>query len=54
MIERFGKFRTILEPGLSVLVPVIDEIKYVHSLKEIVMEVPYESGTCRPNVASLC
>ena len=40
VVERFGKFHEVLEPGLKLLVPVVDEIKYVHSLKEIVIEIP--------------
>lgn len=50
VIERFGKFKEILEPGLALLVPVIDEIKYVHSLKEIVIEIPSQSGITLDNV----
>lgn len=30
-----GKFSRILTPGLNFLIPVIDQIKYVQSLKEI-------------------
>ncbi|KAI8848926.1 hypothetical protein BC829DRAFT_417221 [Chytridium lagenaria] len=44
VIERFGKFDRILEPGLSFLVPVIDRIKYVQSLKENTVEIPTQSA----------
>ena len=48
VVERFGKFHAVLEPGLSLLIPVIDEIKYVHSLKEIVIEIPSQvCAVCR-------
>lgn len=50
VVERFGKFHAVLEPGLSLLIPVIDEIKYVHSLKEIVIEIPSQSGITSDNV----
>lgn len=30
-----GRFSRILEPGLNFLIPVIDQVKYVQSLKEI-------------------
>lgn len=50
VVERFGKFHSILKPGLNILMPVIDEIKYVHSLKETVIEVPSQSGITMDNV----
>lgn len=50
IVERFGKFKTTLLPGLNFLVPVIDEIKYVQSLKEIAIEVPQQSAITRDNV----
>lgn len=50
VVERFGKFHAVLEPGLRLLLPVIDTIKYVHSLKEIVLEVPSQSGITQDNV----
>lgn len=50
VVERFGKFHEILEPGLQILYPIVDEIKYVHSLKEIVIEIPSQSGITRDNV----
>lgn len=30
-----GKYSRILNPGLNFLIPIIDRIKYVQSLKEI-------------------
>ncbi|EDQ89864.1 uncharacterized protein MONBRDRAFT_32235 [Monosiga brevicollis MX1] len=50
VIERFGKFHSVLEPGLRLLIPVVDEIKYVHSLKEIVVEIPRQSAITQDNV----
>eukprot|EP00039_Didymoeca_costata_P010871 m.147706 g.147706 ORF g.147706 m.147706 type:complete len:332 (+) comp14990_c0_seq2:133-1128(+) len=50
VVERFGKFERVLEPGLRFLIPVIDAIKYVHSLKEIVIEIPSQSGITQDNV----
>lgn len=35
VVERMGKFSRILNPGLNFLIPVIDQVKYVQSLKEI-------------------
>lgn len=50
IIERFGKFNRILEPGLAILLPVIDDIKYVQSLKEIAIEIPSQSAITLDNV----
>ena len=44
VVERFGRFHSVLQPGLRFLIPIVDNIKYVHSLKEIVVEVPSQSG----------
>ena len=35
VIERLGKFHTVLNPGLNFIIPFIDKVAYRHSLKEI-------------------
>lgn len=40
VVERFGKFWKVLEPGLNVLVPAMHQIRYVYSLKEEALMVP--------------
>jgi len=44
VVERFGKFSRILTPGFNVLMPFIDQVKYVHSLKEIALNIPSQSA----------
>merc|ERR1719348_2007610 len=51
VVERMGRFSTILEPGLNLLIPVIDKVKYVQSLKEIAIDIPQQSAITLDNVA---
>lgn len=50
VVERFGKYKQILQPGLNVILPVIDSIKYVQSLKEIAIDVPHQAAITSDNV----
>lgn len=45
-----GKFYRILEPGLNILLPIVDRIKYVQSLKEIAIDVPKQGAITSDNV----
>jgi regulator of protease activity HflC (stomatin/prohibitin superfamily) len=45
-----GKFNRILQPGLSILMPFIDRIAYVKSLKEAAIEIPKQSAITADNV----
>lgn len=45
-----GRFNRILEPGVQILMPVIDRIAYVKSLKENAMEIPSQSAITADNV----
>ncbi|KAH9823693.1 C-terminal region of band 7 [Teratosphaeria destructans] len=50
IVERMGRFNRILQPGLALLVPIIDRIAYVKSLKENAMEIPSQSAITADNV----
>ncbi|KAI4089213.1 MAG: hypothetical protein L6R37_008085 [Teloschistes peruensis] len=50
VVERMGKFNRILEPGLALLIPFLDRIAYVKSLKEAAMEIPSQSAITADNV----
>ena len=40
IVERFGKYRTTLNPGLNVVVPFIDKVRYVIDMREQVVSFP--------------
>uniref|UniRef100_A0A6G1S7H6 Stomatin-like protein 2 n=1 Tax=Aceria tosichella TaxID=561515 RepID=A0A6G1S7H6_9ACAR len=50
VVERMGKFHKILEPGVNVLFPVIDRVRYVQSLKEMAFEIVPQSAITADNV----
>ncbi|XP_042879882.1 stomatin-like protein 2, mitochondrial [Penaeus japonicus] len=50
VVERMGKFHRILEPGINILIPVLDRVRYVQSLKEIAIDVPKQAAITSDNV----
>ncbi|KAI9821418.1 MAG: hypothetical protein M1826_000699 [Phylliscum demangeonii] len=50
IVERMGRFHRILEPGLAILIPFLDRIAYVRSLKENAIEIPSQSAITADNV----
>ncbi|XP_047475222.1 stomatin-like protein 2, mitochondrial [Penaeus chinensis] len=50
VVERMGKFHRILEPGINVLIPFLDRVRYVQSLKEIAIDVPKQAAITSDNV----
>ncbi|GMT00596.1 hypothetical protein PENTCL1PPCAC_22770, partial [Pristionchus entomophagus] len=50
VVERMGKFFKVLEPGFNLLIPGIDKIAYVQSLKEMAIEIPQQGAVTLDNV----
>ena len=40
IVERFGKYRTTLQPGLNVVTPFVDRVRYVIDIREQVVSFP--------------
>jgi len=49
VVERLGKFHSTLEPGLNLIIPFLDKVAYVHSLKEVPLDVPEQVCITKDN-----
>ena len=49
IVERFGKFKELVDPGLNLIVPFIDRIRRV-DMREIVVDVPPQEVFTKDNV----
>ncbi len=49
VVERLGKYRATLTPGLNILVPFVDRVAYKHVLKEIPLDIPSQVCITRDN-----
>jgi regulator of protease activity HflC (stomatin/prohibitin superfamily) len=50
VLERFGNFRKVLEPGLHLIVPFLDKVAYRHEIREQVLDIPAQSCITRDNI----
>src|SRR5438874_13087478 len=49
VIERWGKFHAVFEPGLNFVVPIVDRVAYRHDLSEIPLDVPSQICITKDN-----
>jgi regulator of protease activity HflC (stomatin/prohibitin superfamily) len=49
VIERWGKYRDTLTPGLNWVVPFMDRVAYKHLLKEVPLDIPSQVCITRDN-----
>jgi regulator of protease activity HflC (stomatin/prohibitin superfamily) len=50
VIERLGKFYTVLQPGLTLIIPFLDRVAYKHTLKEQAIDIRAQSAITKDNV----
>lgn len=50
VVERLGKYHRTLDAGLHIVIPFLDQIRYKHNLKEVVLEIPEQICITRDNV----
>src|SRR5262245_14234555 len=49
VVERPGRFHGVLEPGLNLIIPFFDRVAYIHSLKEVPLDVPEQVCITKDN-----
>jgi len=53
IVQRLGKYHTVLEPGLNFVIPYIDEVAYKVTTKDIVLDIPSQEVISRDNAVLL-
>ena len=51
IVQRLGKYNRTLDAGLKILVPVIDQVAYKHTLKEQTFDVASQSCITKDNIS---
>lgn len=49
IVQRLGKYRTTLNPGLNFVIPYIDEVAYKVTTKDIVLDIPSQEVITKDN-----
>jgi regulator of protease activity HflC (stomatin/prohibitin superfamily) len=50
IVERLGRFHSVLHAGFHLLLPFVDSIHYRHTLKEVAVDIPAQVCITRDNV----
>ncbi len=50
VVERLGKYQATLHAGMHIVIPFVDQVRYRHTLKEYVLDIPEQVCITRDNV----
>lgn len=50
VVERFGKFQRVMQPGLNLLIPIVDRVRVYHDLRIQQTNVPPQKVITKDNV----
>jgi len=50
VVEKLGRFDKVLQPGLNILIPIIQRVAYKHTLKEEAIDVTAQTAISNDNV----
>lgn len=50
VVERLGKFHSVLNAGIAFIFPIMDRVAYKHTLKEIALDIPEQVCITKDNV----
>ncbi|MDN3653730.1 SPFH domain-containing protein [Thalassotalea ponticola] len=50
VVERLGKFRAVMQPGVHFLIPFFDKVAYRHETREQVLDIPAQSCISKDNI----
>lgn len=53
VVERLGKFNSVLNPGLHVINPIFSKVSYKVTTKDIILEIPQQEVITRDNAVIL-
>ncbi len=53
VVERLGKFYCVLTPGLNIIIPFIDMVRYKVTTKDIILDVPQQEVITKDNAVIL-
>ena len=50
VVERLGRFHSVLDAGFHLMIPFVDKVAYKHTLKEEAIDVPQQACVTRDNI----
>ncbi len=53
IVERLGRYHKTLQPGVNIILPFMDAVRYKHTLKETVLDVMEQAAITKDNVSVL-